>query len=140
MKHLAITDPGIFFASKFEDLDHWIAFTLLGCIGGKMIKDCFSKEDGEEERDKSSFGFVKMLILAVATSIEALAVGTTFAFFKVNIYMAIAITGPVTFFIATGGVIIGNIFGTRFKSKAEFSGGAVLIIIGIKIVIEHLFF
>jgi putative Mn2+ efflux pump MntP len=131
---------GVFFVNKFEDLDHWIAFALLGCIGGKMIKDSFSKEDGEEKHDKISFGFIKMLVLAVATSIDALAVGTTFAFFKVNIYMAIAITGPVTFFIAMGGVIIGNIFGTRFKSKAEFAGGAVLIIIGIKIVIEHVFF
>jgi putative Mn2+ efflux pump MntP len=81
-----------------------------------------------------------MLILAVATSIDALAVGTTFAFFKVNIYTAIAITGPITFFIAMGGVIIGSIFGTKFKSKAEFAGGTVLIIIGIKIVVEHLFF
>ncbi|MDR1986822.1 MAG: manganese efflux pump MntP family protein [Treponema sp.] len=131
---------GVFFVSKFEDLDHWIAFALLGCIGGNMIRDSFSKKDGKEKHDKSSFGCIKMLILAVATSIDALAVGTTFAFFKVNIYMAIAITGPVTFFIAMGGVIIGNIFGTRFKSKAEFTGGAVLIIIGIKIVIEHMVF
>ncbi|MDR0759945.1 MAG: manganese efflux pump, partial [Treponema sp.] len=66
---------GIFFVSKFEDLDHWIAFVLLGCIGGKMIKDSFSKKDGEEKHDKSSFGFIKMLILAIATSIDALAVG-----------------------------------------------------------------
>ncbi|MDR2375013.1 MAG: manganese efflux pump MntP family protein, partial [Treponema sp.] len=99
-----------------------------------------SKEDREEKHDKNSFGFIKMLILAVATSIDALAVGTTFAFLGVNIYMAIAITGPITFLIAMGGVIIGNIFGTRFKSTAEFTGGAVLIIIGIKIVIEHVFF
>ncbi|MDR2394481.1 MAG: manganese efflux pump MntP family protein [Treponema sp.] len=131
---------GIFFVNTFETLDHWIAFVLLGCIGGKMIKDSFSKEEREEKYDKSSFGFIKMLILAVATSIDALVVGTTFAFFKVNIYTAIAITGPVTFFIATCGVIIGNIFGTRFKSQAEFIGGMILIIIGIKIVIERLFF
>jgi putative Mn2+ efflux pump MntP len=131
---------GVFFVSKFESLDHWIAFALLGCIGGKMIKDSYTKKDGGEKHDKNSLGFVKMLILAVATSIDALAVGTTFAFFKVNIYTAIAITGPVTFFIAVGGVIIGNVFGTKFKSKAEFAGGAVLIIIGIKIVVEHIFF
>ena len=80
-----------------------------------------------------------MLILAVATSIDALTVGTTFAIFGVNIYTTILITGPVTFFIAMGGVIIGGVFGTRFKSKAEFSGGAVLVIMGIKIVIEHIF-
>jgi putative Mn2+ efflux pump MntP len=75
---------GIFFVSKFEDLDHWIAFALLVGIGGKMIKDSFSKENGEEKHDKSSFGFIKMMGLAVATSIDALAVGTTFAFFKVD--------------------------------------------------------
>ncbi|MDR0662762.1 MAG: manganese efflux pump MntP family protein [Spirochaetaceae bacterium] len=131
---------GIFFVSKLEDLDHWIALALLGCIGGKMIKDSFSKEDREEKHDKNSFGFVKMLLLAIATSIDALAVGTTFAFFKVNIYTAIAITGPVTFFIATSGVLIGSVFGTKFRSKAEFAGGAVLVIIGIKILAEHLFF
>ena len=138
--------PGIgyfaafFFVNTLEELDHWIAFALLGCIGGKMIKDSFSKEEGTEEPDNNPFGFVKMLVLAVATSIDALAVGTTFAFFKVNIYTAIAITGPVTFFIAIGGGIIGHIFGTRFKATAEFTGGTVLIIIGIKTVIEHLFF
>jgi putative Mn2+ efflux pump MntP len=131
---------GLFFAAKFEDLDHWIAFALLGFIGGKMIKDSFSREEEEEKPGKNPFGFIRMLVLAIATSIDALAVGTTFAFFEVNIYAAIAITGPVTFFIAMGGVIIGGIFGTKFKSKAEFAGGAVLIGIGIKIVIEHLLF
>jgi putative Mn2+ efflux pump MntP len=130
---------GVLFANKIETLDHWIAFALLGFIGGKMIKDSFSKEK-EEKPDENSFGFIKMLVLSVATSIDALAVGTSFAFFKVNIYTAILITGPVTFFIAIGGVIIGNIFGTRFKSKAEFIGGAVLIIIGIKILIENMLF
>jgi putative Mn2+ efflux pump MntP len=132
---------GFFFANKIENLDHWIAFALLGFIGGKMIKDSFSAEKNEgEENGKNSLGFIKMLILSVATSVDALAVGTTFAFFKVNIYTAILITGPVTFFIAMCGVIIGHVFGARFRSKAEFAGGAVLIIIGIKIVIENLFF
>jgi putative Mn2+ efflux pump MntP len=130
---------GVFFVKKIEGLDHWIAFALLGLIGGKMIKDSFSKEE-EIKTGGDSLGFIRMFILAVATSIDALAVGTTFAFFKINIYMAIAITGPVTFFISMGGVIIGNIFGTKFKSKAEFTGGLALIIIGIKILIEHLFF
>ncbi|MDR2178373.1 MAG: manganese efflux pump MntP family protein [Treponema sp.] len=131
---------GIFFVNKFEALDHWIAFVLLGFIGGKMIKDSFSKEREGEKPGKNSFGAVRMLVLSVATSIDALAVGTTFAFFEINIYTAILITGLVTFFIAMGGVIIGNVFGTRYKSKAEFAGGAVLVIIGIKIVIEHTFF
>jgi putative Mn2+ efflux pump MntP len=131
---------GIYFVDKIANLDHWIAFTLLGFIGGKMIKDSFSKGKREEGADKNTFGFIKMLVLAVATSIDALAVGITFAFFKVNIYTAILITGMVTFFIAMGGVIIGSVFGTKFRSKAEFAGGAVLVIIGIKIVIEHIFF
>jgi putative Mn2+ efflux pump MntP len=132
---------GVYFANKIEKLDHWIAFVLLGFIGGKMIKDSFSKEKtGEETRDKNSFGFINILILAIATSIDALAIGITFAFLRVNIYTAVLITGIITFFIAMCGVIIGNIFGMKFKSKAEFTGGAVLFIIGIKIVIEHIFF
>jgi putative Mn2+ efflux pump MntP len=131
---------GIYFTNKIQNSDHWIAFVLLGFIGGKMIKESFSKETEKEKPDKNSFGFVKMLILAIATSIDALAIGVTFAFFKVNIYRAIVITGVITFFISMCGVIIGNIFGAKFKSKAEFTGGAVLIIIGIKIVIEHIVF
>jgi putative Mn2+ efflux pump MntP len=131
---------GIYFANNIKNMDHWIAFALLGFIGGKMIKDSFSKETGGKKTDKNTFGFIKMLILAVATSIDALAVGITFAFFKVNIYTTVLITGAITFFISMGGVIIGNLFGTKFRSKAEFTGGAVLIIIGIKIVIEDMFF
>ncbi|MDR0708109.1 MAG: manganese efflux pump MntP family protein [Treponema sp.] len=131
---------GVYFANKIEYLDHWIAFALLGVIGGKMIKDSFSKEHGEGEADGDSFGFIKMLVLAVATSIDALAVGVTFAFLKVNIYTAASITGVITCFIAMSGVIIGSIFGMRFKSIAGCMGGAVLVIIGIKIVIEHMFF
>ncbi|MDR1468956.1 MAG: manganese efflux pump MntP family protein [Spirochaetaceae bacterium] len=133
---------GVYFASKIERLDHWIAFALLGFIGGKMIKDSFAegRNENEGKTDKRRHGFVKMLVLAVATSIDALAVGITFAFFKVNIYTAICITGMTTFFIAMCGVIIGSVFGARFRSKAEFAGGAVLVAIGIKIVIEHVFF
>ena len=81
-----------------------------------------------------------MLVLAIATSIDALAVGVTFAFFKINIFMAAIIIGSITCVISMAGVKIGNIFGTKFKSKAEFIGGAVLVLLGIKIVIEHLFF
>jgi putative Mn2+ efflux pump MntP len=131
---------GIYFTKKIEKFDHWIAFALLGLIGAKMIKDSFSKEHCEEKTDKNTFGLIKMLVLAVATSIDALAIGVTFALFKVNIYTAVLIIGIITFFIAMCGVIIGNIFGIKFRSKAEFIGGAVLIIIGIKIVIEHMFF
>ncbi|MDR2143808.1 MAG: manganese efflux pump MntP family protein [Treponema sp.] len=131
---------GIYFTNKIQNADHWIAFILLGLIGGKMIKESFSKDTQKEKPDKGSFGFIKMLVLAVATSIDALAIGVTFAFFKVNIYKAIVITGTVTFFISMCGVLIGGMFGAKFKSKAEFTGGAALIIIGIKIVIEHIFF
>ena len=129
---------GINFANKIQNLDHWTAFVLLGVIGGKMIMESFSKE--EKKLDKNPFQFAKMLLLAVATSIDALAVGITFSFFEINIFKAIIITGLITFCISIGGVKIGNIFGTKFKSKAEFLGGAVLVILGFKILIEHLYF
>jgi len=127
---------GINFANKIQNLDHWVAFVLLGFIGGKMIKDSFSKE--ETKVNKNPFMFNTMLLLAIATSIDALAVGITFAFFEINIFMAIIIIGLITFCISIIGVKIGNLFGTKFKSKAEFIGGVILIIIGLKILIEHL--
>jgi putative Mn2+ efflux pump MntP len=129
---------GIRFTARIQSMDHWIAFILLGLIGGKMIKDSLSKE--REETNAYSFQFAKMILMALATSIDALAIGITFAFFDVNIFKAIMITGLTTFFISMCGVKIGNIFGIRFKSKAEFTGGAVLVILGLKIVIEHIFF
>ena len=129
---------GIHFASKIQNLDHWIAFVLLGFIGGKMIKDSFSKE--EKKLDKKPFRFRTMLLLAIATSIDALVVGITFAFLKTNIFKAILIIGLITFFISVGGMKMGNKLGTRFESKAEFVGGAILVILGFKILIEHLFF
>ncbi|MDR1399728.1 MAG: manganese efflux pump MntP family protein [Treponema sp.] len=131
---------GTYFANKIQNLDHWIAFALLGIIGGKMIKESFDKEKDDEKTHKNTLGLVKMLVLAIATSIDALAVGITFAFFTVNIYRAILITGAITFGISICGVLIGTVFGAKFKSKAAFIGGAVLIIIGIKIVTEHIFF
>jgi putative Mn2+ efflux pump MntP len=130
---------GIYFANRIQEIDHWIAFVLLGIIGGKMIKDSFSKDE-DDELDENHFKFGKMLVLAIATSIDALAVGITFAFFKVEIFKAAIIIGLITFVISMSGVKIGSIFGTKFKSKAEFVGGAVLVLLGIKILIEHLFF
>ncbi|MCL2247459.1 MAG: manganese efflux pump MntP family protein [Lentimicrobiaceae bacterium] len=127
---------GINFAHKIQNLDHWIAFILLGFIGGKMIIDSFSKE--EKKVNENPFRITTMLLLAIATSIDALAVGVTFAFFEINIYKAIIIIGLITFCMAIAGVKIGNIFGTKFKSKAEFVGGAVLVILGVKILVEHL--
>jgi putative Mn2+ efflux pump MntP len=129
---------GTYFAKNIQFLDHWVAFALLVFIGGKMIKDSFSKDD--EQSNEAPFKFMKMLLLALATSIDALAVGITFAFFAINIFTAILITGLTTFCISTAGVKVGNIFGSKFKSKAEFIGGAVLAILGIKILIEHLAF
>ncbi|MCL2213831.1 MAG: manganese efflux pump MntP family protein [Treponema sp.] len=128
---------GSLFAGKINEFDHWVAFLLLCLIGANMIKDSFSKEDA---REPASFQLTKMLLLAIATSIDALAVGITFAFFQVNIFVSILIIGLTTFFISIGGVKIGNLFGMKFKSKAEFIGGAVLILLGVKILIEHLFF
>ncbi|MDR2342152.1 MAG: manganese efflux pump MntP family protein [Campylobacteraceae bacterium] len=131
---------GVSFAAQIQDSDHWIALILLVIIGGIMIKGGFSKEKTEHCNNESSFGHIKLLILATATSIDALVVGTTFAFFKVDIYKAALIIGIITFFISTCGVIAGRRFGIKFKSKAEFTGGIILIAIGIKILIEHLFF
>ena len=128
---------GISFASKIQNLDHWIAFVLLGFIGGKMIVESFSKK--EKKENGNPFQFTKMILLAIATSIDALAVGVAFSFFEVNIFKSIIIIGLITFGISIGGVKVGNLFGAKFKSKAEFFGGAVLILLGLKILIEHLF-
>jgi len=128
---------GISFSEKIQNFDHWIAFVLLGFIGGKMIVESFSKE--KKKINENLFLFTKMLLLAIATSIDALAVGVTFSFFDVNIFKSILIIGLITFCISIGGVKIGNLFGAKFKSKAEFFGGTVLILLGLKILIEHLF-
>jgi len=132
---------GFYFANKINAFEHWIAFVLLGFIGGKMIKESLSKK--QEQANEYSFQFMKMLGLAIATSIDAFAVGVTFAFFKMLVFdtfRAAVIIGSITFSLSMVGVKIGNIFGTRFKSKAEFTGGVVLVLLGVKIVVEHLFF
>jgi putative Mn2+ efflux pump MntP len=127
---------GFYFADKIQNFAHWIAFVLLGFIGGKMIAEGLSKEKDEKISDKNSFRFISLLVLATATSIDALAVGITFAVLQVNIFRAAIIIGLITFVIAMAGVKIGNVFGARFKSKAELMGGAILIILGIKILVE----
>jgi len=129
---------GTYFTQKIKNLDHWVAFVLLGFIGGKMIKESFSINDNKLK--ENLLRFTAMLLLAIATSIDALAVGITFAFFEINILKAIIITGLITFCISVGGVKIGNIFGVKFKSKTEFIGGVTLVVIGFKILIEHLFY
>jgi len=129
---------GTLFAAKIQGIDHWVAFVLLGLIGGKMIKESFSKDD--EKVNENPYKFTKMLLLAIATSIDALAIGITFAFFEVNLITTIIIIGFATFCISICGVKIGYLFGAKFKSKAEFIGGAVLILLGVKILVEHLIF
>ena len=129
---------GYYFTEKINGIEHWIAFALLGLIGAKMIIDSFKKDD--DKKEGNPFRFIKMLLLAIATSIDALAVGVTFAFFRINIYFAIIITGLMTFGISLGGMKIGNIIGAKFKSKAEIAGGVILIVLGLRILISHLFF
>ena len=126
---------GVRFQSVIVSIDHWIAFALLGPIGLNMIRE--SREDEEECLD-CSFGFRAMLPLAIATSIDALAVGVTFAFLQVDIVPAVAFIGTVTFTLSAIGVWVGGIFGARFKSKAEFVGGAILMLMGTRILMEHL--
>ena len=124
------------FEELIKSIDHWIAFGLLVLIGANMIRESF----GKDEEVNDSFSFKTMLPLAIATSIDALAVGVTFAFLEVQIVPAISLIGVTTFVISAAGVKRGNVFGTKYKSKAELAGGIILILLGIKILIEHLFF
>ena len=128
---------GMGFQSRIEAVDHWIAFLLLGFIGINMIRE---SRDTDEEHVDPSIGFRTMVVLAVATSIDALAVGVTFAFLQVAILPAVCFIGVVTFFLSAVGVKIGNVFGTRYKSRAELTGGIILVLMGIKILAEHLGF
>ena len=126
---------GAQFESRITAFDHWIAFILLGLIGGNMIREGVS---GDEEKTDDSVSIKSMLPLAIATSIDALAVGVTFAFLRVNIVYAVSFIGVITFLLSTVGVKVGNVFGARYKSKAEIAGGVILILMGLKILIEHL--
>lgn len=147
---------GARFADKITAYDHWIAFVLLAFIGGKMIKESFGKEScpvcpedagacpAGQEKPKADpavpdadLSFRAMLPLAVATSIDALAVGVSFAFLKVDIFPAISFIGATTLLLSMAGVKLGNVFGLKFKSKAELAGGIILVLIGLKIVLEH---
>jgi putative Mn2+ efflux pump MntP len=131
---------GYLLGSRLESLitsvDHWIAFLLLGFIGFNMVRESRSGE--EEEEVSNSFGFRAMLPLAVATSIDALAVGITFAFLGVEILPAIALIGATTFVFSAVGVLAGNTLGCRFQARAQLLGGLVLILMGLKILLEHL--
>ncbi len=136
---------GYFLGSTFEayitEIDHWVAFVLLGLIGANMIKESFSKEEENCDCEKSGnpMRAKEMFTLAIATSIDALAVGITFALLpEVNIGAAVGFIGAITFVLSAAGIKIGNIFGMKFKSKAEFAGGLILILMGLKILLEHL--
>lgn len=141
---------GVQFKDYIVSIDHWVAFILLSFIGINMIRESMEKDEdscvtdlseaaaGEEEVNQ--LAFKDMIMLSIATSIDALAVGVTFAFLQVDIVPAVAFIGIVTFTLSSIGVKIGNVFGTKYKSKAEFAGGAILILMGIKILFEHLGF
>ena len=138
--HALMPFLGYLLGSTFEHyitaFDHWVAFVLLLLIGGNMIKEGLSKET---ETVNSSFSFRTMLLLAIATSIDALAVGITFALLPdVNIAAAVSFIGVTTFLISAIGLKVGNVFGLKYKNKAEIAGGIILILIGLKILLEHL--
>lgn len=130
---------GYYLGSAFESLitsvDHWIAFILLGIIGGKMIKDSF---EDEKENCNDDVSFKTMFVLAVATSIDALAVGITFAFLNVNLILAVTLIGIITFVLSVIGTKIGNRFGDAYERNAGLVGGCILILLGLKILLEHL--
>lgn len=131
---------GFLLGSAFEgyivSFDHWIAFVLLALIGGNMVKESFGRD--EEDHD-GSFDLRTMFLLAVATSIDALAVGVTFALLPdVHIAAAVSLIGVTTFLLSAAGLKVGNVFGLRYKARAELAGGVILILIGIKILLEHL--
>ena len=142
---------GYYLGAQFEhfitNIDHWIAFGLLLLIGVNMIREALSEEESTDNGQQTTAecacgctGFKTMLMLAIATSIDALAVGVTFAFLKVNIWFSVMVIGITTFIFSFAGVRIGNIFGSRYSKIAEITGGVILILLGCKILVEHLFF
>ena len=155
IKHMAITGAwfggfqalmpligfllGSAFAGYIKPVDHWVAFVLLALLGANMIKESFSKEEEACDVNSSSFGIKVMFVMAIATSIDALAVGITFALLPdVNILLAVGSIGVITFLLSAVGVKIGSVFGAKNKRYAELSGGIVLVLIGLKILLEHL--
>ena len=128
---------GTLFAEAIQAVDHWVAFVLLGIIGFNMLKEAFSKE--EEEEHDADLSVKTMFIMAVATSIDALAVGISLAMAgNVDIFTAVILIGLFTCGMSTAGVKIGNVFGSRFEKKAQMAGGLILIVLGLKILLEHL--
>ena len=128
------------FADSIGAYDHWIAFALLAAIGGNMIREALSKDGDKEDETAATpaLGVGTMFLMAVATSIDALAVGVTFAFLSVRILPAVALIGVTTFLLSGVGLKVGNLFGTRYKARAELAGGIILVLLGLKILLEHL--
>ena len=130
---------GALFAAAIEAVDHWVAFGLLAIIGANMLREAFGKDDCDCEEHNADLSVKTMFIMAVATSIDALAVGISLAMAgDVNIIQAVLLIGVTTFVLSALGVRIGNIFGSRFEKKAEAAGGIILILLGLKILLEHL--
>lgn len=135
---------GYLLGARFRDsvaaIDHWIAFALLALIGVSMLKEALFGKGNEEDEADGSVSFGAMLPLAIATSIDALAVGITYAFLQVRIVPAVTLIGVITFALSAAGVRIGNVFGLKYKARAEIAGGVILIFMGLKILLEHMDF
>ena len=129
---------GVNFSTLIQSIDHWIAFILLGLIGANMIREALGGDEECCNEEDASYSIRAMLPLAIATSIDALAVGVSFAFLSVDIVPAVSFIGVCTFILSVFGVKIGSVFGLRFKKKAEIAGGVILILMGAKILLEHL--
>ena len=131
---------GSLFADAIQAFDHWVAFVLLAIIGINMLREAFGKEEEECDCSEADLSFKTMFVMAIATSIDALAVGISLAMAgNVNIFLAIGLIGVITFAMSFAGVKIGNIFGSRFEKKAQAAGGFILIGLGLKILIDHRF-
>ena len=128
------------FADAIRDFDHWVAFILLGIIGFNMLKESFSKEtvDSCDVSGEADLSFKTMLVMAVATSIDAMAAGISLAMEDANIFLAVLLIAVITFILSAIGVKVGNVFGSRYEKKAQFCGGTILILLGLKILIEGL--
>ena len=127
------------FASYIQNFDHWVAFVLLALIGGNMIREAMSPEDEETACAVDYWlDYKQLFLMAIATSIDALAVGVTFAFLRVKIVPAVTLIGCTTFCLSLVGVVVGNFFGARYKRRAELTGGIILVLLGLKILLEHL--
>jgi putative Mn2+ efflux pump MntP len=130
---------GTLFADAIEAVDHWVAFVLLALIGANMLKEAFEKKADSCDANEADLSAKTMLVMAIATSIDALAVGISLAMAgDVNIFLAVVLIGITTFLLSAVGVKVGNVFGSRFEKKAQLCGGVILVLLGLKILLEHL--